>query len=102
MDDTRYFLPLSVERPPGEDFFLVWLRFEAPQSDPIWCPCQCFSGPWDEVRAGLAEFLETSDVSPDRKTAVSIHQGDEALAAIRTLAHYSNLRSQMLAAQPLN
>ena len=95
-------LPLSVERPAGEDFFLVWLRFEAPLEDPIWCPCQCFSGPWAEVRAGLAAFLENSNISPDRKTTVSIHQGDEALEAIRTLAHYSNLRAEMLASQPFN
>jgi hypothetical protein len=93
---------LTVARPPGEDFFLVWLQFEAPASDPLWCPCQCFEGSWDDVREGLDSFLENSRTSPTLKNRLSIHQGTDAIAVIRTLAHFTTLRSEMLRAQPLN
>jgi hypothetical protein len=81
---------------------LLFRKFEAPACDPLWCPCQCYEGPWDDVREGLDSFLENSKIFPTLKTRLSIHQGDAALAAIRTLAYYSRLRDDLLRAAPLN
>ena len=110
ISSLRFTLPngrLTKTRPPGEDFYLIWLCFDTP-NDPCWFYSQCFAGAWKATARALDRFLARpfSD-EPDApygncKARIRIYQGDDAHQIIEQTRRWDTQRQQQKAAQPNN